>query len=503
MLFSVLVAGAGLLTARHFYITQSRAPARAGREVARVHALLVNKYYVDELYHSTVVRGTLAAPAASGRSTGASSTAPSTASAALTQIASWVSHMLDKHVVDGVVDLAGQDRRPRQLRHPPCPDGPGSELRAPDGGRRVRVSDGLLAGQVMMSVFRSHLLSIILFTPLAGALVLLFVGRERAHTIRWIANAFAAAGFAVSLPLWFWYQPQGERWQFVERARVDPVDRRLVLPRRRRLQRPADPADDADGGDRDPVLVDRGHRARQGVLHRPAGPADRHDRRVRRARFPALLPVLGSDARPDVLPHRHLGRRPPAVLGDQVLPLHARRQRGDAARHPRALFLRPLRLAGAAYTFDVTAFHELSVPATLQKWIFLAFFLGFAVKVPMFPLHTWLPDAHTDAPTAGSVILAAVMLKMGTYGFLRFSLPDPAGSDARVRADDGRARRSPASSTARSSRWRRATGSGSSPTRASATWAWRCSGCSRSRRSASPAASSSRSTTGSRRARCS
>jgi len=58
-----------------------------------------------------------------------------------------------------------------------------------------------------------------------------------------------------------------------------------------------------------------------------------------------------------------------------------------------------------------------------QDLIFLAFFLGFAIKVPMFPFHTWLPDAHTDAPTAGSVILAGVLLKMGTYGFVRFSLP--------------------------------------------------------------------------------
>ena len=75
------------------------------------------------------------------------------------------------------------------------------------------------------------------------------------------------------------------------------------------------------------------------------------------------------------------------------------------------------------YTFDVTVFHKLSVPFNMQWWVFLAFFLGFAIKVPMFPFHTWLPDAHTDAPTAGSVILAAVLLKMGTYGFLRFSLP--------------------------------------------------------------------------------
>ena len=55
--------------------------------------------------------------------------------------------------------------------------------------------------------------------------------------------------------------------------------------------------------------------------------------------------------------------------------------------------------------------------------MFLAFFLGFAIKVPMFPFHTWLPDAHVEAPTAGSVILAGVLLKMGTYGFVRFSLP--------------------------------------------------------------------------------
>ena len=101
-----------------------------------------------------------------------------------------------------------------------------------------------------------------------------------------------------------------------------------------------------------------------------------------------------------------------------------------------------------------------------------AFFLGFAIKVPMFPFHTWLPDAHTDAPTAGSVILAAVLLKMGTYGFLRFSLPILPEATRALRADDGRRCRSSASSTARWSRWRRRTGSGWSPTRRSATWRW-------------------------------
>src|SRR5581483_12329447 len=82
------------------------------------------------------------------------------------------------------------------------------------------------------------------------------------------------------------------------------------------------------------------------------------------------------------------------------------------------------------YTFNVLDLHKLNLPVTIQLWLFLAFFLGFAVKVPMFPFHTWLPDAHTDAPTAGSVLLAGVMLKMGTYGFIRFCLPlFPAGSN--------------------------------------------------------------------------
>ncbi|MBF0176745.1 MAG: NADH-quinone oxidoreductase subunit M [Magnetococcales bacterium] len=80
-------------------------------------------------------------------------------------------------------------------------------------------------------------------------------------------------------------------------------------------------------------------------------------------------------------------------------------------------------LTNKGNTFSIPELMKLHLPPGLQMWLFLGFLVSFAVKVPMWPVHTWLPDAHVEAPTAGSVILAGILLKMGAYGFLRFSLP--------------------------------------------------------------------------------
>jgi NADH-quinone oxidoreductase subunit M len=96
-----------------------------------------------------------------------------------------------------------------------------------------------------------------------------------------------------------------------------------------------------------------------------------------------------------------------------------------------ALYVHHAAVTGVS-TFDIRILQAMGTWPDwmpLQSWVWLALFLGFAIKVPMFPFHTWLPDAHVEAPTGGSVVLASIMLKMGTYGFLRFALPFFPGAD--------------------------------------------------------------------------
>ena len=135
-----------------------------------------------------------------------------------------------------------------------------------------------------------------------------------------------------------------------------------------------------------------------------------------------VLRVLGGDADPDVPAHRHLGRAAPALRGHQVRHLHDGGLAADAGGDP----LPVLRLSCADRDLHLRPAAPLRHGADGGRnkgLLFAAFALAFAIKVPIFPLHTWLPDAHVEAPTAGSVILAGVLLKLGTYGFLRFALP--------------------------------------------------------------------------------
>ena len=120
------------------------------------------------------------------------------------------------------------------------------------------------------------------------------------------------------------------------------------------------------------------------------------------------------------------GGAEPHLRDDQVRPLHARRLAADAGRDPGHGVRLPGRPRGTwtgAFDYVTLRYAASASTGTLQFFAFAAFFLAFAIKVPMLPFHTWLPDAHVEAPTAGSVILAGVLLKLGGYGFIRFALP--------------------------------------------------------------------------------
>jgi NADH-quinone oxidoreductase subunit M len=276
-----------------------------------------------------------------------------------------------------------------------------------------------------MDFFRAHLLSIVTYTPLVGALVLMlpfFRGRDQA--VRWVANGVALLGFVVSLPLWFWFDRQAPGFQFMERVAwipslgvqylfgVDGISVLLIL-----------------------LTTLLGFIA---ILSSWTAITER----VRQYYVFLLLlqtGMLGVFCALDMflfyvfwevmlVPMYFLigiwggARRLYAAIkfflytlaGSVVMLL------GILALYFHSRTIPGLEGIG---TFDVTRWYEMPIPAGLQFWVFLAFFLGFAIKVPMFPFHTWLPDAHVEAPTAGSVILAGVLLKMGTYGFIRFSLP--------------------------------------------------------------------------------
>ena len=275
-----------------------------------------------------------------------------------------------------------------------------------------------------MEFFAHHILTVVLFTPLAGALLLLFIPRDMETAHRIAGNVFGVLGFLVSLPLLRWFNLNWGGFAFEESAEWIPsIGAKYHLG--------------IDGISLLLVLLT----TLLGMIAILSSWSAIHQRtkeyyilllllqtgmigvfvsldfflfyvfwEVMLVPMYFLIGVWGSDRRLYAAIKFFL-----YTLAGSVVMLLA----------ILALYFYAPVPAGHTRTFDVptllAAAQHFSDP--LKVWLFWGFFFAFAIKVPMFPFHTWLPDAHTEAPTAGSVILAGVLLKMGTYGFIRFSLP--------------------------------------------------------------------------------
>lgn len=266
-----------------------------------------------------------------------------------------------------------------------------------------------------------HLLSLILCVPLAGLLVLFFLPSSNPRLIKLWANFVFLTGFLVSLPLWFRFDPAGPMFQFVEKA-------------------PWIPAIGASWH----LGVD-GYAALLVLLTTLVGAVaclcswSAISERLKEYYGHFLLlqfGMLGVFAARDFLLFFVFWELTLVPMYFIIAIWGGERRLYSAIKFvlytligSMFLLLGMLAFYWQHYvqfrtlTWDLNELVKTQMPPEHAWWVFWAFFLGFAVKVPMWPLHTWLPDAHTEAPTAGSVILAGILLKMGTYGFIRFSLP--------------------------------------------------------------------------------
>jgi NADH-quinone oxidoreductase subunit M len=281
---------------------------------------------------------------------------------------------------------------------------------------------------------QNHILSIILFTPLIGAFVLLFVPKENKSAIRWIANLFSLGGFLISLPLvpWFWAQMSSpDRFKFVEGTANNWI--------------PSIGAGYVIGIDGISFLLIMLTTLLGWISILSSWTAI--ENRVKEYYVWFLILQTGMLGVFMALDFFLFFVFWEAMLVPMYLLIGIW---GGPRKLYAAIKFFLYTLAGSVlmllgilflyfhhhsvtqvFTFSIpelykTAPQIYSDPAygpTIATLLFFAFFFAFAIKVPMFPFHTWLPDAHVEAPTAGSVILAGVLLKMGTYGFIRFSLP--------------------------------------------------------------------------------
>src|SRR5438876_2848694 len=290
-------------------------------------------------------------------------------------------------------------------------------------------------GDLLMDYFREHILTIVAFWPLAGMIVLMLFNKENKTLIRWWANVVMIVGFVISIPLWVWFdRDTADQMQFVQNipwiqtlganyhVGIDGISLLLVM-----LTTLLGPLAVLSSWE---AIHDRVKEYYFFMLMLQAGMLGVFislDFFLFYVFWEVMLVpmyfIIGVWGGPRKL-YAAIKFFLYTLFGSVLLLLGILAlyftYPSIAAQHPEIASQ-----FGTGSTFDILAFQAMApfLAFKLQYWIFLAFFVGFAIKVPMFPFHTWLPDAHVEAPTAGSVILAGVLLKMGTYGFLRFSLP--------------------------------------------------------------------------------
>ena len=254
------------------------------------------------------------------------------------------------------------------------------------------------------------LLSLLILVPIVAGILCLFVKAEGA---RWIALVGTLLDLALSIVLWAQYNPDGAQWQFVERfgygggvswaLGIDGIALLLIVLTAFLM----------------PICIGASWRS--------------IDKRVPEYMAYFLLMealIMGSFAAQDLFLFY-------IFFEGGLIPMYliigvwggVERIKASYKFFLYTLFgsvlmlIAMLYIAGTAHTTSIPALMAYDFPVNAQRWLWLAFFASFAVKMPMWPVHTWLPDAHVQAPTAGSVILAGVLLKLGGYGFIRFSLP--------------------------------------------------------------------------------
>ena len=259
-----------------------------------------------------------------------------------------------------------------------------------------------------------HLLSVLIWLPILGAVAVLAFGRQ-ANAARWLALAVCLATFVLSIPLWTGYLPTGPVMQFVESVAWIPAIRSYY-------------ALGADGISVAMIVLTSFTSVL--VVIGSWGPIQQRVSQYMAAMLALEGMLIGVFAATDALLFY-------VFFEAMLIPMFIIIGIWGGPRRVYATlkffiytFLGSIfMLVGLIYLhmktgeFSLAAFSAANLGPREQAWLFFAFLLGFAIKVPMWPVHTWLPDAHVEAPTGGSVILAAIMLKVGGYGFVRFSLP--------------------------------------------------------------------------------